>query len=398
MTSKKLVLVTSVSGTLRFFRGLGKRLHKDGWQAFAVASDDQHLRSVCEQGCFIPHPIAILRRITPLSDICAIVQMVNLFLLIKPQIVHAHTPKAGLTAMCAAWVTGVPVRIYTIHGVPLETAFGIRAIALWLADCVAIALATDVYCVSESVKKAIQSARIPLASKARVLMQGSAFGIDVDGRFSPERADKLALRKAERERLGIPLDAVVVGFVGRLVPDKGLRELRDAWNLLSSKDIDTRLLLVGAADPDGGTDEATLRLISSNERWICTGWVSDVVPYYCVMDFLVLPSYREGLPTTVLEAAALQVPAITTNATGCIDSVVHGYTGLIVPVRDAERLADAMSCYARSPALRRTHGLAAQARVRRLFSEAAVLGCITREYNKGVESMPTYRRSRKSAA
>jgi glycosyltransferase involved in cell wall biosynthesis len=212
-----------------------------------------------------------------------------------------------------------------------------------------------------------------------VFAQGSVAGIDTACTFSPDRfnsSDRVSLRG----ECDIPQDALVLGFVGRLVKDKGLRELACAWETLRSEYPWLYLLLVGPfekGDPLLPRDEV---LIRSDPRVRLVGFANDTVPFYAIMDVFVLPSYREGFGLTNIEAAAMQLPVVSTRIPGCVDSVQDGVTGELVPPRDAESLAEAIRKYLDDESLRHRHGLAGRERVIREFRPEPIWEDLCQEY------------------
>jgi glycosyltransferase involved in cell wall biosynthesis len=378
---KRIVMIATVGGTLLFFRGLGERLRSHSWTPIAFASEDGFFNEFCKAEGFVPYPISLKRRITPLADGITLLKLWFKLIHIQPKIVHAHTPKAGLVGMVAACLARVPVRIYTVHGVPLETATGLRFLLLWVSDCLAFVCATELLCVSYSVKAKIKELKLPRARTARVLLEGTVCGIDDEEKFTFSAQEKLRKRAFIRQKYSIPEQAMVVGFIGRFVKDKGIAELVDAWRKVSRKGENLWVIMVGDKDPCGGTDNRTLQDIQDEKQWIWTGWDANTAQYYSAMDFLVLPSYREGFPTVVLEAAALEVPSIVTDATGCIDAVIHDQTGLVVPVKDSLALADAFQEYIQHPNLITQHGRSARMRVAKYFQRRKVQEALVDEYD-----------------
>jgi glycosyltransferase involved in cell wall biosynthesis len=385
--SYRIALVTTVGGTLRFFSGLGVGLKEKRIETWAIADADEHYAEVCKGEQFNPCPVPLKRRIDLLADCCAILKLWRTFRRHNICSVHAHTPKAGLTAMVAAWLAGVPIRTYTVHGMPIETSTGLRWVVLWLADAVALLCAQHIYCVSPSVRTQLRRYRLPKSRSARVLGHGTICGVDVNDRFRYSPKLTHSAREQVRSELGIPLSAVVAGFVGRFVCDKGIKELVEAWSLSRLVVPNLSMLMVGELDKDGGPASSLIASVQHHPDWYWTGWDPAVEKLFSAMDFLVLPSYREGFPTVVLEAAALCVPSIVSDATGCVDSVVHGDTGLVVPARDSVALARAIAYYSQEPRVRFTHGRAARHRVSQYFSRDYVQSQLIGEYGRLLDDL-----------
>jgi len=238
-------------------------------------------------------------------------------------IVDASTPKAGLLSGVAAWLARVPCRVYTLRGLRLETATGLKRALLWVTEWISCKCAHRVVCVSPSLRARAIGLKLVGDSKAIVLGEGSG-GVDIR-RFSPAGRES-AETQSLREKLGIAANALVIGFVGRLVRDKGIRELIEAFQGLNRKQPGLQLLLVGDFEQGDPVEPEIRRFIESSPAMIRPGFVSDTAPYYGLMDVLALPTYREGFPGVPLEAQASGVPVVTTTATGAVDSVVDGET------------------------------------------------------------------------
>jgi len=268
--------------------------------------------------------------------------------------------------MLAAWVARVPARVYHLRGLPIETATGPRRLVLAAAERVSCALAHRVVAVSHSLCERALVLGVCGPVKIVVLGEGGGDGIDARGEFAPDAADT-RYRADVRTRLGIPPDARVVGFVGRLVRDKGVVELTAAWRSVSARVPAAHLIVVGAPEPRDPVPAETLRELATAPGVHLLGHVADPRELYPAFDVLALPTYREGFPVVLLEAAALALPAVASRVTGCVDAVVDGETGRLVPPGDAAALADALVAYLRDPALCRAHGAAARRRVLRAF-------------------------------
>ena len=286
------------------------------------------------------YEIPMARAISPVADLVALVRMVRLLYRLKPDIVEFSTPKAGLLGSVAAWICGIPVRIYFLRGLRLETAPTIkRAILLWL-ERIAAACAHVVVANSGSLRERARALGICSDKKLALLGHGSSNGVDVS-RFA-RGISKMREQVGVREQFGIPANAPVIGFVGRLTGDKGVPELVEAFARMLRERPECYLLLVGwfdAAEDALGRD--LRRRIEGHPRIVCTGYVDDAAPYYRAMDLLILPSWREGFPNAVLEAAASGVPVVATACTGSRDAVVPETTGMLVPPGDADAIANA---------------------------------------------------------
>jgi len=374
-----LYAVTALVST-GFFRGRLAYLKKQGFDVHLVSSPGKELEETRRQEGITIHPLPMRREISLFADLVSLIRAWLLVRRLKPDIVDASTPKAGLLFTLSAALYGVPCRVYTLHGLRLETTSGFLRWLLKQIERITCACAHRIICVSSSLRQRAIELRLASPDKFVVIGSGSVGGVPSE-RFvlTPQvqrQVDRL------RQELGLlsakscststltstsssPSTFPVIGFVGRLVKDKGIKELVDAFFILKPRFSSLRLLLVGPFEEGDPVDPETRRLIQSTSEIIAVGRIrkEDMVPYYYIMDVLVLPTYREGFPGAPLEAAAAGKPVVTTNATGAIDSVIDGVTGFIVPVGDAQALADAIARLLADPALAKQMGEAGRKRV-----------------------------------
>src|SRR5208282_816394 len=264
-----------------------------------------------------------------------------------------------------AWVLRIPCRCYTLYGLRCETTRGLKRGLLLLTERIACACAHRVLCVSESLRQKAIELRIVAANRTAVLADGSCAGVDPE-RFAPTTE---ALKRAGhiRRDLGIPAEAPVVGFVGRLTKDKGISELVEAYLALRADIPDLRLLLVGDMEEGDPLPSQTRRHIECEQGIFRTGFVQAPADYYHAMDVLALPTYREGFPTVVLEVHTAGKPVVATRATGVVDAVLDGITGILVPVGDGQALANALALVIGDRELAAALGSAGRERVLREF-------------------------------
>lgn len=366
-----LVHIVTVPQSLRFLAGQPRFLADRGFDVHVVSSPGDAWKTFTQKEPVTSHRISIPRRISLLADIVALWNLYWLLRAIKPQVVHSHTPKGGMLGMIAAWLAGVPVRVYNINGLPLMTARGWKRLLLLWAERLSCLCASQVISVSRSIRTVAIQERICPSSKIDVLLSGSSNGIDAHNHFNPSRwnaADRIAIRR----RSDIPDDAMVLGFAGRIVRDKGMLELADAWLTLREQFPSLHLLLLGPFEPQDPVPKEVETLFRNDPRIHLAGTVADMPPYYLAMDVLTLPTYREGLPGVLLEAAAMELPVVATRIPGCVDAVIDGLTGSLVPPCDSQALAAGIAAYLAMPSLRRQHGLAGRQRVLSEFRREAI--------------------------
>jgi lipopolysaccharide/colanic/teichoic acid biosynthesis glycosyltransferase/glycosyltransferase involved in cell wall biosynthesis len=360
-----IVHVTTVSMTLPFLAGQVRFLRERGHDVHLVCCPDAFLEEVQASTGARCHGVAMTRHISPLSDCRALWRLFRLFRSIRPDVVHAHTPKGGMLGVIAARLARVPAVVYTIHGLPFATATGVRRALLKATELVSCRLADRVFCVSSSMRSLAIAGKVTDEQKLSVLAHGSVGGVDACRRFNP------ALRAAEgadwRAANNVPDDAVVATFIGRLTRDKGVLELEQAWQQVRTVDASVHLVIAGPLDSFESEIVQALERLEADPHVHLIGLNWDTPPILAASDLVVLPTYREGFPVTLLEAAAMALPVVATAVPGCTDAVIPGVTGTLVAPRNADALAQAIRSYLGDPALRTAHGAAARSRVVRDF-------------------------------
>lgn len=364
MQKPKILIISSVPGTLwAFYRVLIRQLVSSGWDVLLVSSEDPLLRQLQDEYQCRVFPIEIPRKMSPLSDLRSIMALVRILRREKVDVVHAHTPKGGMIGMIAAFLAQVPNRIYTMHGFAGETSRGAMRFLLRSIEKLSFRLSTASLVVSKSLAEKAVREKICRPHQVRILGDGTACGIDRGLFQSAGKTPEAVL--AMRQKYGIPPHALVIGFVGRIVRDKGVECLVEAFRSIESSDArPVYLMLVGRFETvRDAISEQVRKEIENHPRIVTSGIVLDVVSHYYAMDLLVLPSRREGFNYVLLEAAACSLPTITTCATGCIDAVVHGETGLVVPIDAPAELAAAMRQLIEASHLREQFGKNGELRV-----------------------------------
>lgn len=352
-----------------FYQGQLAWLRTQGFEVHFLCAPSQQAREQVEAQGATFHGVAMERAIAPWADLCSLLRIVSLLIRLRPAIINTGTPKAGLLVMIAAALVGVRGRIYTIHGLRLETATGLKRRLFTFIERLVCSLATDVLCVSHSLRDRVGELGLCPPNKARVAAGGSVNGIDV-ARFSPDRWVEAG--RALRAAQGIATDAVVIGFVGRFVRDKGMRELVRVWSWVRERYPDVHLLMVGDLDQGDRPDPEDYRALQADQRVHWTGFLAEIFHCYAAMDLLLFPSYREGLSLTLLEAGTMAVPAVASDIPGCLDAVRHQQTGVLIPVHHVDGFCTAVARYLDDPDLRRCHGLAARRHVVEWFSQPQV--------------------------
>jgi glycosyltransferase involved in cell wall biosynthesis len=364
--SPSILLGVTHAQTCLVLKNRLRALREAGFRVTLVSAPGEWLRNTAAEEGVEAVAIPMSRRIAPVGDLAALARLWWVLGKRRPDMVEFSTPKAGLLGLLAAWLRGVPHRVYLLRGLRLETARGLKRRILLAAERLAAACAQVVLCNSESLRARALALGVAPERKLVVLGEGSSHGVDTTW-FCPGPG-------SAREELGIAREAPVIGFVGRLTSDKGVPELLEAFATIRSTSPGARLLLVGWFDESEDALEPALReRIVADTEILCTGFVRDTVAYYRAMDLVALPTWREGFPNAVLEAAATGVPVITTSATGARDSVLNGVTGLLVPPGRPDAIAEAVCALLGDPARRKRMGRAARRWVCEHFQEERVL-------------------------
>ena len=362
----------------RLLRGQLAAVRAAGFAVGLVSADGAELHDAAQREGVTAHVVRFVRPISPLADLRALGQTISLIRRTRPDIVNASTPKAGLLAMVASFLCRVPVRVYVLRGLRLETSTGVSRALLVTLERVATASATIVLCNSASLRSATEDCHAIAHGKGLVLGHGSGNGIDTS-RFEdlPSQADA-------RHALGLPADATVIGFVGRYTADKGIADLAAAFRNLRQRHPSLILCLVGRFETDDPVDPETTEFIRTDPGVLDAGWHADLSTIYPAFDLLSFPSYREGLPNVPLEAQACSIPVVGYAATGTVDSVIDGVTARMVPVGDLGALADAIESLILNPGTASTMGRDGREFVAASFDPEQVWAGIIDMYRHGL--------------
>ena len=343
LTSVPLSLETLLKGQLCFMQQY--------YDVTAICSDRDRLRKVGENEGVKTFHVELTRQITPLKDFKALWKLYQYFRKEKPDIVHTHTPKAGLIGMMAASLANVPCRLHTVAGMPLMEAKGLKRIVLNFTEKLSYKCANKVYPNSKGLYDFIINSKFCPKQKLKIIGNGSSNGIDTTY-FSPSLYSSEQKQKLKNE-LNIPYNVFVFCFVGRLVKDKGINELVQAFIEINTKYQNTKMLLVGPFEQELDPVSAeTEKYIQEHPNIILVGFQPDVRPYLAISDIFVFPSYREGFPNVVMQAGAMELPCIVTDINGCNEIIEDGTNGLIIPSKNKEQLQEKMKLLIEDTGLR----------------------------------------------
>ncbi|SDC95682.1 glycosyltransferase family 4 protein [Niabella drilacis] len=354
----KVLQVVSVAFSLRYFIGDQFEYFAQRGVSYSVAcSPSEQLSQYAEEMKFKAVPININRSISPLQDVASIFKLYSLIKREQFDVVIAHSPKGGLIGMMAALMARTPKRIFFRHGLVFETTSGFKRKLLIFIEKITGACANNVVNVSPSIAEKSVRLKLNSPSKNLLLARGTCNGVNVS-----KYKRNPALPRSSR---------AIIGFIGRLCRDKGIVELVEAWKLLLPEFQNIELLLVGPYDERDTLPEETVQFIQSCSSITQVGEVAQTISFYDQMDIFVLPSYREGFPTVVLEASSMELPVITTRNTGCIDSIIENSTGLFTDLTPQD-IAENIKRYLTNEPLRRIHGKNGREFVTENFSEEII--------------------------
>lgn len=313
----------------------------NGFNVLSISSDGPEISDIIQKEGVAHMIVPMTRSITPWQDLKCLWSLVRLFKQIKPDIVHSHTPKAGLLGMWAAKLAGVKVKVHTVAGIPwMESSGGKRILLKWM-ERLTYGFADRVYPNSSRLSDFIVQHKLVKDKKIKVIGEGSSNGIDLE--YFNQTPNLQSQGVNLRSELGIKPHAYVYIFIGRIVKDKGINELVNAFAELHAKDNTVHLLLVGPfenhLDP---ISSRTQRLISTNKHIHTPGFQTDIRPWLVASDVLVFPSYREGFPNVPMQAGALELPVIASDINGCNEIITDGVNGVLIPSKNERALYEVM--------------------------------------------------------
>lgn len=344
----KLIRITTTPLSLEKLLEDQGRFFKSHYDITFVAANAKKLQSLAEEQGVDYFSLEMTRKITPLQDLRCLVRLYRFLRRERPLIVHTHTPKAGIVGMLAAYLARVPIRLHTIAGLPLMEAQGLKRRILLFVERLTYWSATKVYPNSRGLLDFVTNAKLGPAEKFKLLGQGSSNGIDTD--YFSKKQISSDTQKISQENLNIPASDFVFTFIGRLVGDKGINELVEAFVQLQQDVPEARLLLVGPQEADlDPLHDHTLQTIKCHPQITTTGYQPDVRPFLALSHVFVFPSYREGFPNVVLQAAAMEVPCIVSDINGCNEIINDQVNGGVVPPKEVLPLIEKMKYFYTHP-------------------------------------------------
>ncbi len=338
----KIIRITTVPMSLKYLlKGQMSFMSQNGLDVIMVSSDGQELEEVIKSEKCNHYIVPLTRKITILKDLKATYNLYKLIRREKPDIVHTHTPKAGIIGMLSSFFARVPIRLHTVAGLPLMESTGFKRIVLNFVEKLTYKCSTKVYPNSYGLKKIILKYKFTSEKKLEVIGNGSSNGIDTSY-FDPELFS-IKDKEVLKTNLGINKTDFIFVFVGRIVSDKGINELVEAFDKICLVEENIKLLLVGPFEDELDPLQKKIKLlINNNENIISVGYQNDVRPYFSISNCLVFPSYREGFPNVVMQAGAMKLPSIVSDINGCNEIIENNINGLVIKVKSVDAIYDAM--------------------------------------------------------
>jgi len=340
-SKKKLIRITTVPLSLDKILDGQLAFMNNHYEVIAISSEKEYLiRCAKNEGVRYKH-IEMTRKITPLKDFLSLLKLISFLKKEKPFIVHSHTPKAGIIAMLASRIANIPIRLHTVGGLPLMEEKGSKKKLLEMIEKLTYSFSTKIFINSKGLYDYIIDNNYTSKNKLKVVGNGSSNGVDVHY-FSPEKISQIEIAQLKLS-LGILENDFTFIFVGRIVTDKGINELVEAFDTVCLKYKTIKLVLVGEQESDlDPLNEKTINLIRNNNKIIETGFQNDIRPYLALSDALVFPSYREGFPNVLMQAGAMGLPVIASNINGCNEIIVDGKNGILIPLKDINSIERAL--------------------------------------------------------
>ena len=340
-----LEIINLPSSAINFIGGQFEYLHDEGgYEMHLICSPGEGIEEFCRANKVKYQPALLKRQVSVYKDIKALYIICNYIKRNNIDVVIAHQSKGRLLGMLACLITGVRHRIIFAHGILYETSNGFKKKLLMLNDRFVSLVATKVVCVSSFVQKKRLEDRIDIPEKQVLLGRGSCNGIDTIKKFNPDLVNPIEVDNI-KEKLGINASDFVIGFCGRLVKDKGIEELVEAFKKL--KDYypkkPLKLLIIGGSEVRDSLDSETLYYLKNSNEVVYTGIIpfEDIQKYYLLMNVLVLPSHREGFGMVAVEASAMGIPVVVSNYTGCAETIIPNETGIYVN-KSSKSIIDAL--------------------------------------------------------
>jgi len=334
---KKMIIIVTVPVVLEtWLKGQPKFLSRY-YDVEIITSNASNIKDIEKYEGVNIKLVDFNRDINVFKDLKILIQLLFYFLKVKPTFVYTLTPKAGLLGMLASWMAQVPYRVHNVVGLPLLEATGNRKILLEATEKITYFCSTNLYCNSKVLRNVVS---VLSKKKVDVIANGSVNGVDTklfQDTFSDNKKNEL------RKSLGFEKNNFIITYVGRIVNDKGINELIEAFQVLSNNFEDVKLLLIGDyINEHDSISKESIELLKNNKAITHLEFQEDVGKYFSISSLFVLPSYREGLPNVLIEAGSYGLPLIATDINGCNEVIEHNLNGLLIEKKNSRALLEAI--------------------------------------------------------
>jgi glycosyltransferase involved in cell wall biosynthesis len=384
---KKIIRITTVPISLKYLlTGQMSFMKENGFDVLMISAAGKEIDEVViNEGC--EHKIVpMTRKITPVKDLICLWQLIKIFRKEKPDIIHTHTPKAGLLGMLAAKICNVKVRIHTVAGLPLMVEKGFKLKLLKFIEKLTYRCATQIWPNSFSLFRYILNQKLTDVKKLKVISKGSSNGINLD-RFLIENLNENILEKTKKS-ISYDKENIYLLCIGRLVKDKGIIELVSSFNILNKTKANLRLVLVGMFEMD--LDPLPLLIIDeikNNANITHIEWSEYVEYYIALSNIFVFPSHREGFPNVLLQSGTMKTPIVCSNIPGNVDIVENETTGLLFEVSDETSILNQVTFALNNPKRMNEMAHALQFKIKESFDRRIIWNEILNEYNNQIKKL-----------
>lgn len=365
----KVVQVCAIDETMdKLLKALNERLIKDNYEVIGICSKGELGKNIIDTKVKLKN-INIDRKIIVTSNIRSIYEMYKFLKKEKPEIVHVHTPMAGVLGRIAAKLANVPIIIYTAHGFYFHENMSKLKYNLFLNIEKFMGRNFTEYIFTQSVEDLEIANSCKFKKQNQMMSIGN--GVDVSVRFNPSNINQ-HIKQELYDKLNIHKDDIVVTFIGRLVEEKGILDLLKSYNYIKSK---VKFIIVG--DKFQGDRDIYVNYeidkYKNNENIKFVGKIANVEEILSITDIFCLPSYREGMPRSIIEAMAMECAVIATNIRGSREEVLDGNTGFLVDLKSPNEIAKKIDVLSNDKKLLKSMKQNARERALSLYNEEVVI-------------------------
>lgn len=366
----KIILGISNSFCANFLKGQVSYLVNEGWEVVIISGPGEEIELLAKNENATLYPVTFTKSMLPFYDLVCLFQIFSIIKSEKPDIINAGNPKSGFLIMLACWLLRYKNRIFTLHGLVSDNRAGVVKRIMRLTEKFSCSIAKQVIVVSSSLQQHAVQEKLLAPGKGIVIEKGSCNGVNIDA-FS-RSSGILHYAHVLKKKLGLTNNDFIIGYIGRLSKDKGINVLFKAFNILKVQYPQLKLLIAGPVEKQDPFDKQYLHQLYNDSSIKYAGKIFDVVPFYALMQVLVVSSFREGFGNVLIEAASMEVPVIAPDIPGCHNACQPDFNGLLFDKGNAEQLAERIVKYMHDEHLRHNHGINGRVFVQQNFSQQKI--------------------------